>query len=268
MKPSVVPLLSEDGSRLDWLDASYEPKIERKGAETKVTVEHVLKGATVLADAVRRGEAVWQTEVRCPRLLHSEHFASDDTRQVVEWRPEEVDWENVYLLSGMVSAGMALAPSSELADGLWSPSADIEVPAGAMLARANVRRLKPLIQSLLVFRRDDELDDGQMSIIEDTTSDDPCFVVRISADIFAESLWNRDRRVAALIGAFAAMSRPDSRMHIGNELADHPIAKELRARLLEADSPTWEEEEFDCVSAATLIEPLVPAIPTDPEDDE
>ncbi|MXX43091.1 MAG: hypothetical protein F4Z53_08615 [Acidimicrobiales bacterium] len=251
-----IPLLTEDGSRLDWPDAQYEPQIERKGAETKVTVSHVLKGATALADAVRRGEAAWHTEVRCPRLLHSEHVTSRDDRQVVEWREDAVDWEKTYLLPGMASVGSVLRAPEELAAGAWAPGEAVEVPAGALLVRADVRRLKPLMQSLLVFRRDDALGDGQMRVEEDTASDDPCFVVRIAADIFAESRWNRDRRVAALIGAFAAMARPGSRVQPDGELRDHPVTKQLLAHLLERGSSTWDEEDFDCVYAATLFEPM------------
>lgn len=256
MSSSRIPLLTEDGSRLDWPGAQYEPQIQRKGAESKVTVSHVLKGATALADAVARGDTVWQTEVRCPRLLHSEHFSSPDDRQVVAWDADAVDWEQTYLLPGMASAGHLLRAPGELAGAAWAPGEAVEVPAGALLVRADVRRLKPLMQSLLVFRKDGALGDGQMKVEEDTTSDDPCFVVRIAADIFAESRWNRDRRVAALIGAFAAMARPESRLQPGGELRDHPVTKQLLAHLLEQGSPTWDDEDFDCVYAATLVEPM------------
>lgn len=256
MSGSRIPLLTEDGTRLDWLDAQYEPRIERKGAETKVTVNHMLKGATALADAVRRGEAAWQTEVRCPRLLHSEHFTSADERQVVEWREDVVDWEKTYLLPGLASVQPILRASDELASTAWAPGEIIDVPVGALLARADVRRLKPLMQSLLVFRKDDALGDGQMKVEEDTASDDPCFVVRIAADIFAESRWNRDRRIAALIGAFAAMARSESRMQPDGEWRDHPVTEQLLSHLLEQGSPTWDEEDFDCVYAATLFEPM------------
>ena len=263
-----MPLLTEDGSRLDWPDAQYEPRIERKGAESRVTVNHVLKGATALADAVGRGEAAWQTEVRCPRLLHSEHFASFDDRQVVEWRQDAVDWEKTYLLPGMASVGPNLRLSSDLAGTAGVSGEAIDVPTGALLARADVRRLKPLMQSLLVFRRDDALGDGQMKVEEDPTSDEPCFKVLIAADIFAESRWNRDRRIAALIGAFAAMARPESRMQPGNELHDHPVTKQLQSHLLEQGSLTWDEEGFDCVYAATLFEPMEMTEPAGEDGDD
>ncbi len=58
----------------------------------------------------------------------------------------------------------------------------LEVPAGALLARADVRRLKALLQSLLVFRRDDDLGAGQMKVEEDPSTDAPCFNVRIAAE--------------------------------------------------------------------------------------
>lgn len=99
-----------------------------------------------------------------------------------------------------------------------------------------------------------------MKVEEDTTSDDPCFKVRIAADIFAESRWNRDRRIAALIGAFAAMARPESRMRPDGELWDHPVTKQMLSHLLEQGSLTWDEEGFDCVYAATLLDDL-PALP-------
>ena len=256
MSNSRIPLLTEDGTRLDWPDAQYEPRIDRKGAEPKVTVNHVLKGATALADSVRRGEATWQTEVRCPRLLHSEHFMSIDDRQVVEWSEDAVDWEKTYLLPGMVSAGQTLRASDELVGAALTSGEAVDVPTGALLAQADVRRLKPLMQSLLLFRKDETLGDGQMKVEEDSASDDPCFVVRIAADIFAESRWNRDRRIAALIGAFATMARPESRMQPDGELRNHPVTKQLHSHLLERGSPTWDDEDFDCVYAATLFEPM------------
>lgn len=253
---SQVPLLTEDGTRLDWSGALYEPRIDRRGTETKVTVEHILKGAAPLADAVRRGEAVWQTELRCPRLLFSEHFTSSDDRQFVEWGKEQVDWENMFLLPGMASVTeLHLAPDRRTGTG-EAVSDAVVVPSGALLAKADVRRLKPLMQSLLRLKKDDTLDDGQMKVEEDTTSDDPCFVVRIAEDVYAESCLNRDRLVAALIGAFASMSLKDSHMQPGGQLWDHPVSKELRDILLEAGSATWDEDDFNCVYAATLFEPL------------
>ena len=268
MSARPIPLLVEDGTRLDWQDAQYEPQIERRGAEQQVAVHHELKGATSLADAVRRGEATWQTEVRCPRLLFSAHFDSLDDRQTVEWPADSVDWENTYLLPGMASLGMTLRPSDELIVAARAEEEGIDIPPGALLARADVRRLKPLMQSLLVFRKDNELGNGQMRVEEDTTSDDPCYIVRFAADIFAESRWARDRRIAALIGAFAAMARSDSRMQHGGDLEHHPVARELRSRLLAAGSPTWEEDEFECAFAATLIEPLLEQTPNDDDGED
>ena len=268
MSNSRIPLLTEDGTRLDWPDAQYEPRIDRKGAEPKVTVIHVLKGASALADAVRRGEAEWQTEVRCPRLLHSEHFISTDDRQVVEWNKDAVDGEKTFLLSGMVSVGQTLRATDELAGAVWAPGSTVDVPTGALLARADVRSLKPLTQSLLVFKKDDQLEDGQMRVVEDTTSDDPCFNVRVAANIFSELGWNRDRRIAALIGAFAAMTRKDSQMQPGGELDNHPVTKELRSRLLAGDSPAWDDEDFDPVFAATILEPMEMTEPAGEDGDD
>ena len=267
MNSSRVPLLTEDGTRLDWLGAHYEPRIERKGAETKVTVSHVLKGATALADAVRGGAAAWQTEVRCPRLLHSEHFTSFDDRQAVEWSADAVDWEGTYLLPGLASLERVSLVSGELASAVVGSTEALEVPMGALLATADVRCLKPLMQSLLLFRKDETLGDGQMKVEEDTTTDHPCFKVRIAADIFAESRWNRDRRIAALIGAFAAMTHRESRMYPDGELWSHPVTKQLHAFLLEQGSATWDDEDFDCVYAATLIEPMEP-VDADGEDSD
>ena len=268
MSDARIPLLTEDGTRLDWPDAQYEPRIDRKGVEPKVSIEHVLKGATALADSVRRGEAVWQTEVRCPRLLHSEHFTSLDDRQEVEWHEEAVDGDQTYLLPGMVSVGQTLRASDELVGAAWEPGGTVDVLTGALLARADVRRLKPLMQSLLRFKKDGLLDDGEMQVVEDTTSEAPCFEVRIAANIYSESIWNRDRRIAALIGAFAAMTREDSRMQPGRELENHPVTKELRSRLLEGDSPAWDEEGFDCVYAATILEPMEMTEPVSEDGDD
>ena len=264
-----IPLLAEDGTRLDWPDAHYEPRIERKGAETKVTVNHVLKGASALADAVRQEEASWYTELRCPRLLHSEHFSSSDDQQVVEWHKDALDWEKAFLLPGMVSVEPTLKLSSGLAGTARVPGEVIEVPTGALLARADVRRLKPLMQSLLVFRKDDQLGPGQMKVEEDTESEDPCFVVRIAEDVFAESRRNRDRHIAALIGAFAAMARDGSRLQPGGDLEKHPVAEQLRSHLLDHGSQAWDEDGFDCVYAATICEPLaVPEPVSEDGDDE
>lgn len=261
MASSRIPQLAEDGSRLDWPDANYTPDIKRRGAETKITVEHVLKGATSLSDAVRSGKAVWQTEVRCPRLLHSEHFIGADDRQGVEWDANMVDWEGTFVLPSMASRGHSLS-TIELVGTAWAPGETIDVPAGALLAKADVRRLKPLMQSLLLFRKDETLGDGQMRVVEDSASDTPCFVVYIAENVFAETRWNRDRRIAALIGAFSAMASSESRMQPDKELWEHPVTKELRRVLLEEGSLTWDESGFDCVHAATLLEPMTVADPS------
>ena len=39
-------------------------------------------------------------------------------------------------------------------------------------------------------------------------------------------------------------------------MRDHPVTEQLLSHLLEQGSPTWDEEDFDCVYAATLFEPM------------
>ncbi len=266
MNHDQYPQLCEDDSRLDWSNASYRVNIKRTGIEDRVAVRHELNGASSLADAASRDEVAWFTEVRCPRLLFSKCHPSSSDDQTVEWEPTDVDGEQSYLIPGLVSRGGHLEGAGELDSEIWPSGKVIEVSNGALLARGGVRRLTSLMQSLLKFVADKGLADGTMSVVEDTTVDSPCFKVSMAEDIFRELRGNRDRQVAALIGAFAVMSKRECRLYPGNELAEHAVTKELRKLLVDRGLKVWDEDDFDPVEAATDMEQFVVAAIVDDEE--
>ena len=94
-------------------------------------------------------------------------FTSHDSSFEVTWHPKDVRG-SVYLMAGMVSVSPVELESSGLLE-IWGQTA-ISVPQGTWLIRGNMSRSENLAASLVVFRRNDELQDGQksrMSVQED-----------------------------------------------------------------------------------------------------
>ena len=248
----MLPVLLEDGSSLDWRSGKYSSnvKIRHGGA----VIENSLDGAPQLDKLVEEGSATWALEVRCPRSLFAKTFTSHDSSFEVTWHPKDVRGP-VYLMAGMVSVSPVELESSGLLE-IWGQTA-ISVPQGTWLIRGNMSRSENLAASLVVFRRNDELQDGQksrMSVQEDMSEGEPRFIVSLPSELYETAHSDRTIQVAGLIAACALLPNSSS----FDREAENRVAQELREKLLTAGVPLWDgDEEWDPALAATAIEPFL-----------
>ncbi|MCY3960496.1 MAG: hypothetical protein OXG34_02350 [bacterium] len=230
---------------------------------SQAVVVHQLENAPQLDRLIESGEAQWVTEFRCPRTLVSRETRSLERAQRVVWAEGEAVGQ-MFLVPGLVAdTDLVLDPSGLNSFG-WSPSTPVEVPSGWWLARAEARRVNPLVASLVRFRRDENLESGRMAVDEDTDGGNPCFVVRMASDLYEKRRDERDIQIAGLIGACARLPRSSMGKDSLNQEGEHhhhALAQELRRRFDEAGVADWASDEFDPTQAATLLEAFhVPVI--------
>ena len=244
-----LPVLTEDGARLDWPQATYEVKVNLRGK--RAVVEHKCEGAPALGALLDDGAAQWVTELRCPRTLFSRQTRSDARVQRVDWGGEDVAGD-VFLIPGVVAVVDLELPASALNSFVWAEGSSVTVPAGWWLARGDVRSVRPLVASLVRFRLDKDLGPGRMSVSEDQDGSNPYFRVDLAEDLYLKRRVDRDVQLAGLIAAFGLL--PLSTLREGGDNADSPVASQLRDRLHGEDVVDWDDEQFDPALAATALE--------------
>ena len=89
MTHASLPLVLEDGSRLDWPEGRYEPSV--RVASDRASISHGLAGAPSLEWAIDEGIAKWAAEIRCPKTLLSRVELSSEPTHTVRWRRDELD---------------------------------------------------------------------------------------------------------------------------------------------------------------------------------
>lgn len=262
MIPIRLPVLFENGSRLDWSQARYEVKIQIRG--DKATIVHKLFEALELETLLDEGTAVWVTELRCPRTLLSRQECSNSPEQVINLGGEDVIGDT-FLLPGLVATRALEVSAAGLNPFAWQEDSSISIPAGWWLVRGDPRATTPLTASLVRFRRDpdERLDPGQMAVEEQSDGGKPYFMVTLAHDLYNERRLERDVQLAGLIAACGLL--PQSSLREDEENGPHPVAMELRARLDDAGVPNWDEDEFDPALAATVLEAFAVKRPEESE---
>lgn len=251
---SSLPVLHSD--RLDWVEASYESLLAV--GQSRVTVEHRLD-CTEIAGLIADGAASYAVESRCPRTMFSRTDLSAGTRQQIDVTVDMAE-DSLFLLPGVVAVSPCSLPAAGLHKMLRTGRRSVEIPVGWWLARGGEFSYKPVIAQLLAFVRDDGLEDGTMTVDEDTSSADLKFRVSLAADLHARRLNDRDIHIAALAGAFGRLRDSNSDRDGSNSQA----ARQLRTKLEDLVGTDWDSPDFDPLRAASFWEPF--AVP--PEDDE
>ena len=243
-------MVLEDGSRLDWRDSKYEPKVRVAG--DRATIVHSITGAPSLEHAIDKGLAKWAAEIRCPKTLLSRIELSSEPKHTVTWLRDELDGVS-WVLPGLLAVQELQLETTEL-DPIWRGES-LRVPTGWWLARGTKRKVHTLAQSLVRFVKEEQLANGRMEIQSERGSGQLRFVARLAPDIWADIQFNRTLQVAALIGVCGHFPTV-----FGNDPAEEPaIAREIRHRLEDAEVPVWTEKEaYDPTLAATVIEPFYP----------
>lgn len=249
----MIPVLHQDGSRLDWKSARYCVDVEANDAGAVVV--HELNEAPELVAMIEARNAAYAVEIRCPRTLLARTWVSRKPRQKLNWCDTQVDGQ-IYLFPGVLALKETALPTSGLIE-LWDDGGvdgRIHVPSGAWLARGEAFAARNLAASLIEFRKDNTLHEGRMRVDEDMGGDDARFLVYLAPEVYERALQgDRDVQVAGLIAAFAKL--PASPRF--EENSDSPVARMLRSRLEEAEVPAWDDgNEWDPAWAATTIEPF------------
>ena len=245
MTDASLPLLPEDGSRLDWPEGRYEPRV--RVAVDRANILHSLTGAPSLERAVNEGLAKWAAEIRCPKTLLSRVALSAEPQHTVRWRRDELDGVS-WIVPGLLAVQEFELQAGEL-DPFWKDES-LSVPPGWWLVRGIKRKVNTLAQSLLRFVRDEKLDDGRMHVQSERGSGQLRFVAHVAPDIWPEIETSRNLQVAALIGACGHFPTT-----FGRDPTDEPaIAREIRDRLEMANIPVWTDDGYDPALAATVIE--------------
>lgn len=245
------PVLMDDSSRLDWINARYEVHVDIKGDH--VYISHKLYDADDLDELIRSGNAEWVTELRCPRTLLSRQDCSSNPEQTINLKAEDILGE-AFLIPGLVATQeIELISSGSLNRFAWPLDSKVVVPAGWWIARGEPRTTTPLTASLVRFYRDpdDKLESGQMSITEETDGGSPYFRVTLAKDLYDERRESRDVQISGLIGACGML--PQSSMSENRENADHPVSLRLQAAFEEAGID-WNSDTYDPALAATVLE--------------
>ncbi len=263
-----LPVLTEDGVSLDWQDAQYDVDLMRRGHQAEIVVEHRIPKAHSLQEAIAAERAQFAAELRSPRSLYAREYQSSEFKQVIAWEPSDVRPDTTFLLAGVVAQddvdldAAELHPlirpeptSDELADDDLADQhlPPVRIPQGWWAAKAITRRLNPLLNSLVTFAVDEQLDPGQMEIAEQP-GDAPHFRVNLARELYeaVRVPSERNLRVAALIGVFARL--PKSSLAADGEHFEHPITKELMNRLEVRGIPDWLDADYDAACAATALE--------------
>ena len=253
-----LPILVHDGSRLDWHTAHYSATVALKRQASAIV--HELRNAPEMEDLLSIGDAIYATEIRCPRTMLSRVEPSDGYEQVIEWHDSERN-DDLYLIPGIIAARDTTLSASGLHPLIHGGRTSVNIPAGWWLARGGEYQFTPLLVSLLRFVKDSDgvLQPGTMSVEEADLSGNPYFKVTLAAELYDHRREHRDIQIAALIAAFGLL--PRSTMARGRdgeyrENADCPLAQALRSRFEEADPPMpdWDSEYFDPAKAATSME--------------
>lgn len=261
MTDAALPVLVENGSRLDWTDADY--RLDMRVGDGYARVTHQLDRAPSLERLIEDGHAVWAVELRSPKTLLSRIHTSAVREMEVRWDQGEVDGL-IYLLPGLIATADVQLDGQGL-DDIWS-AALLDIPAGWWLVRGNVRRIGTLREALLTFEEDGSLPPGAMKVAPDASEGRLRFVVSVASDIRPVVEHDRSMQVAGLVGAcalFPAVFGPDV------EEEHSALVGEIRDRLEAADVPDWNDpENYDPARVATVIEPFLVAASAVEADDE
>ena len=246
-----VPILREDGTSLDWPDATYEARVVI--GDGRGTVEHRLEGAAQLDELVTGGQARWVVELRSPATLYAGLVGSSRARRFkLEWDRHAVT-SSSYVIPGMVTTQKVDLEAHGLHP-VWGKS-PIVVPRGRWLVRGNARSAEQLGSSLIRLFPDENLVDGQMTVSPDTSTGDLRFHVKMSPRMLETRGRDRDVLIAAFGRIPGVVGPPDPGSDEAGEAAQYPVLERITDVLEDADVADWTDpSEYDPAQAATAVE--------------
>ena len=242
----ILPVLTEDDTRMDWKRARYRTTVRVKAGGA--SVDNELHDAPELEELVDQGQAAWAVEVRCPKTLYAHTHQRATSAFELSWSPSDVDGQ-LFLRPGLIATCDVSLSTTGLTDSIWEPP--VLVPTGWWLAQGRTFKSQGLAESLLKFRRNADLQNGTMSVVPDTGSGNVQFIVSLAADLYDRRRTDRDIQIAGLVAAFSQLKQS-----LNPDELDNTVFEAVKHRLEDAKIPTWEDDNYDPALAATTIEPF------------
>ena len=127
-----LPVLLEDGSRWDWLTATYTATVGLNQQASAII--HELGNAPEVETLLHNGDAAYATEIRCPRTMLSRIEHATDQRQLIEWQEAERN-DDLFLIPGIVAVRETTLSAAGLHPLVRAGRSSVDIPAGWWLAR-------------------------------------------------------------------------------------------------------------------------------------
>ena len=271
------PVLHED--TLDYDDPKAYSTVFRRKNKTTLEVEHTLKRNTLVASLIERKEASFYCTVSIGKTAFRKtasvsvttHKGEDFTaRQEIEY-PVLQDRYEVFVVAGILNhkTKHVLWEKATGVDDFHKPdeSTAISFSKGAMLACSNWRRFYPM-DALFRIRSDSSIASGAFHA--EMSYQQPAMRITIRMenklyDLVESNSQGPDRAhvlCASLVSALQELeekyrrcnegSDPDSR---DTDRTDLEAAEGLKQFLISQKIPTWEDDTFNAVEAASKFKP-------------
>ncbi len=257
---------------------NYEVIPRSPGKEgNNVILHHRIQGASLVEELIEKGDATYACLVSVPKTGYRKLHFSDSSEQTIKWDLDVVG-EPPMLGPLVLYVGRdqkrSLSNKDDVAP-IWQERI-IDLTKGLRLARAPYLRPATSIRNLLSVRCNEKIRDGGFTVTHSTNSGF-YFILNAAPDIF-RLLQNPQKHtnlrhsilVHAVSQCFNILNHVYGRSNGDDDSEDHwSRYRNLvhLARWLEAkDIPSWDDENFDAVEAATKIYPI--NVPISSETDE
>ncbi|GEM_PF-3363092 len=270
-----IPMLDQTSDAFecsnDWPDAFYEAKVKPDTAhpgQLGWIVQHTLKDAPGIEALLASGHAKWAVEYRCaetmqlgaetsrPNILNDQSAVIGTTR--IALNESDIGDGTLYLWPGVITVNECDLNAKHAH---WGQSL-ISVGAGRWLVRGSPVKAEHQGNSPIIFRPDNNIVGGKVTITTDSTGQDTRFIIRANPDRI-DLL--KDAKTGALLGcwatALAMLPYQDAYKIERDDAGDVSVPEcELgntiitKLRFLDPELPLWDEvAEWDPMSAATLM---------------
>ena len=258
------PVLSE--SSLCYVEGvSYEASIERKDEKDDITVEHRLRGDSLVATLINEKRAKFACVVSAPLTMHRKVHPLETDSQGNAWATQRISC-NEGELSGIPrlrpivvcteNIPPVLVRASHGLDRVFYSGEHVEFPDGTIIADAGWMKFGGH-RGLFQVECDANLPNGTVKVTESMT-DGFYFVVSVHPEMYAimqderENSECKNIMIGALTDALSALQNGDLR----EEWQDHQTLQALHRDLVAHGLVTWEDKDFRPLLAASTIRPF------------
>lgn len=267
------PVLSE--TSLCYVDGvSYEAHIHRRDEEDDITVEHRLRGDSLVAALVNEKRAKFACDVSVPLTMCRRIYPLDGDGEVVAMQRipcNKGEFSGIPRLRPIVVCAERIPPTLVRdfhgLDAFYSEG-HVQFPDGAIVADAGWKKFGGH-SGLFWIECSSDVPPGTVRVTE-STSDGFYFVVSVHPEDYALMQTPGEREnecrgvmINALTDAMSELRNGDLR----HEWRDHQSLQALYRDLEAHGVPTWEDDDFRPIYAATTLRPYALSSPEEADDD-